>query len=1147
MPDQTPDPSPDTDRPPDARPARTSPRLGRALAIAAVAITGGLAVLLGGLWLALGHVTVPLTAAIPSITAVIGEDLEQGYAMRIGGAELRRGTTTPFAVALTDVFVTDAEGMALAGAPQARIDIRTPPILLGRVVPADILLDRPRFRLDAAGVETTGVFGLDAAVALVAAKPVFLARLPDITARGPIFVDGALDAATPTDDIMPELAGLTIGVETAADGTHSLISITGGAEASWRGWLDVTRAPDGSALVDAGLTDVLIGALDLPASVRTAMPDISSPISATASGRIDADGALIAGDATVTIGAGYVQLGDETGFVLDRAEIVTRWDGVERVLHIAPSRIDAGRTATTLSGRLALPRSGTIDYGLIPFKLSFDETVFAAGDRLDPQPIDAVTFDGIYVAGHNLLQIDRLDIATAEAAVSAAATVRWIGASPQIRGRASVASMPIDTLKRVWPDRLAPGAYDWIYENFHSGQIDFADVVIDLPSGALARADTVGIPQDAVRVDLAVDDAVFHVLGDVPSFNAPRAVAELDLRRFEVVFDAPGFIDLGGDGRLDIPAGRMTIDGVLETVPEARIDVTLAGGADDLFALMDYAPLDEIGVPEVVEGSIGGSAVAEIGVSLPMLAEVALEDTEIGAVIALDDLAMELATGDRDIQNGSVEIRIDGDRVTGAGRADVNGVEADISFVEPIFGGDAEARQDVTLTLDAAARERFGIDLSAILSGPVPAEVSDRDGRQTIRADLTGATLSYPPIGLDKPAGEAAEGLFQVVLDDDVIELDRLEIAGRGIDVRGRMQLSADGDVRSAVFARFALQPDDDMAITVRRADNGDFQIDGRGTSFDFRRILRHLMDDTDDDDNDEGLALTVSVGTARGFNGEQLEDLTLSLTHDGRRMRSLDLTARHPDGSPLRARLLTETEGAPRLRVDDDNAGALLRWLDVYGDIQGGVLVLDAALGEDDDTARGRLTISSFGIRDNDELQQLIRSAEAEGGLSPSGATGLDGRPNPSSVAFDSVEVDFFKGREQITLRNGALRGAAIGASFDGGIDTRRDTISLTGTYVPLYALNNMFGQLPIIGLILGGGQREGLVGITYRLAGALDDPTLTVNPLSLVTPGLFRNIFGFAPPDMSAGDFQLPSDMSPAPALRLPEVGETRGGWDR
>jgi hypothetical protein len=42
-------------------------------------------------------------------------------------------------------------------------------------------------------------------------------------------------------------------------------------------------------------------------------------------------------------------------------------------------------------------------------------------------------------------------------------------------------------------------------------------------------------------------------------------------------------------------------------------------------------------------------------------------------------------------------------------------------------------------------------------------------------------------------------------------------------------------------------------------------------------------------------------------------------------------------------------------------------------------------------------------------------------------------------------------------------------------------------------------------------GGDKEGLVGVTYEVVGKPGQPVLHVNPLSALAPGLFRKIFEF------------------------------------
>ena len=70
---------------------------------------------------------------------------------------------------------------------------------------------------------------------------------------------------------------------------------------------------------------------------------------------------------------------------------------------------------------------------------------------------------------------------------------------------------------------------------------------------------------------------------------------------------------------------------------------------------------------------------------------------------------------------------------------------------------------------------------------------------------------------------------------------------------------------------------------------------------------------------------------------------------------------------------------------------------------------------------------------------------------------------------------------------------------------------MDMTGTFMPAYGLNRIFGELPLVGMILGNGRDRGLIGVTFKLTGDADEPTLTINPLSVIAPGIFRSIFEF------------------------------------
>ena len=47
------------------------------------------------------------------------------------------------------------------------------------------------------------------------------------------------------------------------------------------------------------------------------------------------------------------------------------------------------------------------------------------------------------------------------------------------------------------------------------------------------------------------------------------------------------------------------------------------------------------------------------------------------------------------------------------------------------------------------------------------------------------------------------------------------------------------------------------------------------------------------------------------------------------------------------------------------------------------------------------------------------------------------------------------------------------------------------------------------MIGNVFGSKKGEGLIGVTYSASGSADNPNVSVNPFSMVTPGILRRIF--------------------------------------
>jgi len=94
----------------------------------------------------------------------------------------------------------------------------------------------------------------------------------------------------------------------------------------------------------------------------------------------------------------------------------------------------------------------------------------------------------------------------------------------------------------------------------------------------------------------------------------------------------------------------------------------------------------------------------------------------------------------------------------------------------------------------------------------------------------------------------------------------------------------------------------------------------------------------------------------------------------------------------------------------------------------------------------------------------------------------------------------------EGVSLTRGDAVGASLGVTMTGNYYPQNGTIDMRGVVSPFYLING-------IGQILTR-RGEGVFGFTYHLHGNASAPKININPLSLLTPGMFRDIFRRAPP---------------------------------
>ena len=183
-------------------------------------------------------------------------------------------------------------------------------------------------------------------------------------------------------------------------------------------------------------------------------------------------------------------------------------------------------------------------------------------------------------------------------------------------------------------------------------------------------------------------------------------------------------------------------------------------------------------------------------------------------------------------------------------------------------------------------------------------------------------------------------------------------------------------------------------------------------------------------------------------------------------------------------------------------NAGKFFELFDYKSEIKSGVLSSEGFIGalDNDNDIMGTLSIDNFKVMKAPLFAELLLAASF---------TGLFELLNNEGIEFEQFDAQF-TGKDNIFLvSKSRAYGFSLGITAEGEINNKEKKIKLFGSIIPAYKINSLLNNIPLVGELLTAKEDEGIFAINYDANGPWDEPKIQVNPLSLLTPGIIRNIF--------------------------------------
>jgi hypothetical protein len=1113
--------------------------LGSALCFAVVMIAAL------GLWWRLSSGPIELNLATPWLKAAIEENFGGNHNVAVGGTQLERDEKGRTSLRLRDIVVRDADGTVVASAPKAEVGLSGRSLLMGRLRAQSLNL---------VGAEMSVRIETDGRLTVFAGAD----KRPIATAeptKPAVVLSSPGDQGSPANPAMraefESLAALMARIdavgESGLDG-HDLrelglkngnlvvddrrngkqwkfdginVSLTrprqGGvifrleSENEERPWvISAAMRPLSDGVRAVGIEARKVSTRDIILALRLNPSnfDIDIPLSASVRAEVSRDGSPLAVQGELLADAGTVvdQTNDKLNVNIDHADFRFNWDNRRNSL-IVPFQVQSGGNQFTMRATFepAPDQSGTWLLNVNRGDSVIDPVIFAPSADEDGLSINRIAVRARIDPTRKRIDLDQSDFSRVDTRpehnVGVAVTGRfdYSGTEPHIAFGVACTRMPVSAMKRIWPIFAAVDVRAWALEHISGGMVERAVIAGNAPLEVF-KHDGPPTPDDGLSIDIETSGTTVRPIETLPAIRD----ADLNVRivgRNAVVNIGRGTAEVATGRKLSVAGGVFEVPDTHPKPVSARAAFRIDGTMPATAALLSSEGLrDSVGIT-LDPASTRGTMTAQVGVNM-LLGRNAPKDNATYTINAdLVNFAAEKMLLGQKVEASLLKTTATKDGFQIKGDVKINGTPATIDVRKQKDDTDAELHMQATI--DEAARRRLGMDLGNAVTGNIPVKVVGHVGDNasdeglSIEADLTPVKIDNLLPGWVKAAGRPARASYVLMKTGKSVRFDDLSIDGSGATVRGSIEFDSNNEVSSANFPVFALSDGDKATLRADRAGDGTLRVAMRGDIYDGRNFVKSSMAGSSADKNkpkQTDLDLDVKLGTVAGHNGETLRGLDLKMSRRGGHIRSFAMASKIGRDTPLNGDLrMRSRDNHQVIFFETDDAGALFRFTDMYPRMYGGQMWVAMDPPTQEQTPQiGTLFIRRFVVRGEPALEKVVSGAP-----NAAGASGVD---------FSEMRADFTRFPGKMSVREGVVRGPLVGATVEGNIDYMRDEVYLRGTFVPFYGLNNMFGQIPIVGLFLGGGNKEGLLGITYEAVGPPSAPRITVNPVSAIAPGLLR-----------------------------------------
>ncbi|MCP5076076.1 MAG: hypothetical protein GY947_22630 [Rhodobacteraceae bacterium] len=826
----------------------------------------------------------------------------------------------------------------------------------------------------------------------------------------------------------------------------------------------------------------LVGALDW---LRGLDSQVSGSLSATVTGT----GEVQSLSGVLDLGQGRIRetpASQPVGFT--RAKAYFEYDQDTDTLDFTQLQVDTTSGALTSEGYARLERSETGMVTSMSGQFRFADIninrpeLFSGPLHLDSASVDLrVSFAPLTIEIGALTAFDRESVYKISGR-SVAGRDFW-----QNSYDIDVDSVERDRVLEFWPVKVIPKTRSWLVKNFHTGRLSSFRGGLRSKQGKFNYA-----------FNFDISDARVKFLATMPELKQANGFAyftETDLR----IDLLQGHVIAADNTAVDIAGTSFFVPDINVRPAIGEISLKAKSGLQAALHLLDvekFQFLKKVGLtPSVASGQV----VANGELRVPLNKKTSPQEVKFNASADVSDLHSSTLISGRDLRGKSLSLKATDAGLQLSGPVTLDTVPLNVVW-RLRFGAEAAkgSRIVADIGLSNVNLRGLGINLpKGSVSGEANARVTvdikkGSAPEYVVDSDLVGATLRVPTLQWTKGPNTAGT-LKMAGRFGSVLSVDSLSLTAPGLQARGKIDFNANGTMQALRLSDLRAGRWLDSSATIVPTQSGSAKISLNGGAVDLRSF--NIATGSGGSDGSSGTTIDVNLDRLTIITGLALTEFTARLQPKKGLWGSF--TGRVNGGTQITGQLFPQQHGTA-FEINANDAGRVLASADLLKNIYGGKMRVVIIPRQGEGHYDGTLNITQTRMRSASAMASLLNAISL---------VGLLQQLNGEGIYFNTVEGQFLMRPNGVQLKNISAVGPSMGLTLDGWYNSANKTVDFEGVTTPIYLLNGVFER--VLGPLFGRRKGEGLFSFTYRMKGPADNPKVAVNPLSILTPGAFREIF--------------------------------------